>query len=65
MGVLVWILLGIMVLAIIGLGWQTFFGGVVQGVRKIGDNPVLKGATNAAKEKLNNLVGDIVIMWYE
>ncbi|HEX6562298.1 MAG TPA: hypothetical protein VF016_09765 [Nitrososphaera sp.] len=62
MGVLTWIVVGIVVLAIIGLGWQTFFSGIVQGARKIGDNPVIENVTNAARDKLDNLTGDIVIM---
>jgi hypothetical protein len=62
MGVLTWIVVGIVVLAIIGLGWQTFFSGIVQGARKIGDNPVIENVTNTARDKLDNLTGDIVIM---
>ncbi|MEO9362529.1 MAG: hypothetical protein ABI348_01390 [Nitrososphaera sp.] len=62
MGVLTWIVVGIVVLAIIGLGRQTFFSGIVQGARKIGDNPVIENVTNAAKDKFSNLTGDIVIM---
>lgn len=61
MGLLTWIVVGVVVLAIIGLGWQTFFSGIMQGAKKIGDNPVIQNVTNATKSKLGNLTGDIVI----
>ncbi|AIF83602.1 hypothetical protein NTE_01539 [Candidatus Nitrososphaera evergladensis SR1] len=62
MGLLTWIVVGIVVLAIIGLGWQTFFSGIIQGAKKIGDNPVIENVTNAAKDRLDDLTGDIVII---
>jgi hypothetical protein len=61
MGLLTWIIVGVIVLAIIGLGWQTFFSGIIQGAKKIGGNPVIENVTKAAKDRLGNLTGDIVI----
>lgn len=49
MGLVTWIVIGIVILAIIGLGWQTFFSGVVQGVEKLGQNPIVENIANGAK----------------
>jgi hypothetical protein len=59
MGLLTWITLGIIILAILGLGWQTFFSGVLKGARKIGLNPVIKNFTNEAKEGAKQMIGNI------
>jgi hypothetical protein len=45
------ILIGILVLAIIGLGWQTFFSGLASGVRQVVNNPLV----DEAKEYLGDL----------
>jgi len=44
------VLLGILVLALLGLGWQTFFSGIARGAQHVVDNPVVDGA----KEYLGN-----------
>ncbi|HVX03044.1 MAG TPA: hypothetical protein VHA09_07810 [Nitrososphaera sp.] len=61
MGLLTWIVLGVVILAIIGLGWQTFLSGLVQGAKKIAENPIIQNMTNATKDRSENLTGDIVI----
>ena len=48
MGLLVWIIVIIVILAIIGLGWNTFFSGVKKGADKIGITSIVKNATNDA-----------------
>jgi hypothetical protein len=35
------VLIGILALAILGLGWQTFFSGVARGAQQAVDNPVV------------------------
>ncbi len=59
MGLLTWITLGIIILAILGLGWQTFFSGVLKGAQKIGLNPVIKNLTNEAKEGVKQVISNI------
>jgi hypothetical protein len=63
MGLGTWIIVGVVVLAIIGLGLQTFFSGVMQGIAKIGDNPLVKGVTGDMKKAIVErlLQSDIVI----
>jgi hypothetical protein len=48
MGLLVWIIVIIVILAIIGLGWNTFFSGVKKGADKIGITSIVKNAANDA-----------------
>jgi hypothetical protein len=48
------VLVGILVLAILGLGWQTFFSGIARGAQNVVDNPVVDGA----KEYLGNFTMD-------
>jgi len=50
MGFLVWIMVVIVILAIIGLGWNTFFSGVLKGADKIGITSIVKNASNDAAE---------------
>jgi len=38
------IFIGILVLAIIGLGWQTFFFGLAKGAQQVVDNPLVEEA---------------------
>jgi hypothetical protein len=57
-GLITWIIIGVVILAIIGLGWQTFFSGVIQGVQKIGQNPVVQNLTSDAKEEAKDAAKD-------
>jgi len=57
-GWIVLILAIIVILALVGLGWDTFFGGVKKGVEKIGNLPEVKNLTNKAKNEFDNLIGN-------
>jgi anionic cell wall polymer biosynthesis LytR-Cps2A-Psr (LCP) family protein len=57
MGALTWIILIIVILAIIGLGWQVFVSGVFKGAEKIiNTNPVLKNTTQEAKQYFGGII---------
>jgi anionic cell wall polymer biosynthesis LytR-Cps2A-Psr (LCP) family protein len=57
MGALTWIILVIVILAIIGLGWQVFVSGVFKGAEKIiNTNPVLKNTTQEAKQYFGGII---------
>ena len=57
MGALTWIIVIIVILAIIGLGWQVFISGVFRGAEKIiNTNPVLKNTTQEAKQYFGGIV---------
>lgn len=49
MGLLVWIVIGLVVLAIIGLGLGTFFSGVKEGANTVAQNPAVQNITEQAK----------------
>lgn len=57
-GWIVLILAVIVILALVGLGWNTFFGGVKKGVEKIGNLPEVKNLTNKAKTELDTITGN-------
>jgi hypothetical protein len=46
MGLITWIIVIIVFLAILGLGWDTFFSGVRKGADKIGISSIVENATN-------------------
>ena len=54
MGLFTWIVVAVLILAIIGLGWQTFFSGVSRGVEKIAGSPIVRNVTNEAEEFVVN-----------
>lgn len=58
MGALTWIVIAVIILAIIGLGWQTFFSGIWQGAQKIGENPVVQNLTNEAKAGASEIISN-------
>jgi uncharacterized membrane protein len=58
MGVILWMIAIILFLAIIGLGWENFFAGVLKGVDKIGVTPVIKNITDSTKESLKGVLSD-------
>jgi hypothetical protein len=60
MGILTWIIVIIVFLAILGLGWNTFFEGVKKGAERIGIAPIVENVTNSAKEIAKNVTRDIV-----
>jgi hypothetical protein len=57
-GWIVLILAVIVILALLGLGWNTFFGGVKKGIEKIGDLPEVKNLTNKAKSEFDTMIGN-------
>lgn len=50
MGLITWVAVILLVLAIIGLGWQTFFAGVQKGIERVGLNPVIQNITGETKK---------------
>jgi hypothetical protein len=59
MGILVWIVVVIVFLAIVGLGWNTFIEGVKKGADRIGITPIVENVTNSATEIAKNVSRDI------
>jgi hypothetical protein len=57
-GWVVLILLVLVILALVGLGWDTFFGGVKKGVEKIGNLPEVRNLTDKAKNEFGSIVGN-------
>lgn len=60
-GWIVLILVVIVILALVGLGWNTFFGGVKKGIEKIGNLPEVKNLTNKAKTELDTITGNSIL----
>jgi Tfp pilus assembly protein PilO len=60
MGALTLIILVIVILAIIGLGWQVFVSGVFRGAERIiNTNPVLKNTTQEAKQYFGGIIKNV------
>ena len=60
-GWIVLILAILVVLAGVGLGWETFFSGVKKGVEKISNLPEVKNLTDKAKSEFDNIVGNSTV----
>lgn len=58
MGIILWFIAIVLFLAIIGLGWETFFTGVLNGVDKIGVTPVIKNITDSTKESFQGIISE-------
>jgi hypothetical protein len=58
MGLITWVVIAVVILAIIGLGWQTFFSGVWQGAQKVGQNPLVQNLTREVKDKVGDTIPD-------
>ena len=57
MGLFTWIIIAVMILSIIGLGWQTFVVGVFKGGEKIiNSNPEIKNVTQKVKQYIINII---------
>jgi hypothetical protein len=52
------IIAGVLILAIMGLGWQTFFGGVQKGAEKVGITKAIKDITNYIQNSLGHIVSN-------
>jgi hypothetical protein len=50
MGILTWIVVAVVVLAVIGLGVGAFYSGILNGAQKVGTNTIVANATEAVKE---------------
>lgn len=59
MGILVLIVVGVLFLAIIGLGWNTFFEGVWKGADKIGIASIIENVTQSSTEITKNTSRDL------
>ena len=57
-GWIVLILAVLVILAVVGLGWDTFFGGVKKGAEKIGSLPEVKNLTDKAKSEFDSIIGN-------
>ena len=57
MGIIAGILIIIILLALIGLGWDTFVSGVKKGADKVGITPVVQGAIETFRNATRNVVG--------
>jgi hypothetical protein len=57
-GWIVLILAILVILAMVGLGWDTFFGGVKKGAEKIGSLPEVKNLTEKAKSEFDSIIGN-------
>jgi hypothetical protein len=57
MGLTTWIIIAVLILSVIGLGWQTFVLGVFKGGEKIiNSNPEIKNATENVKQYIVNII---------
>jgi hypothetical protein len=52
------IIAGVLILAIMGLGWQTFFGGVQKGAEKVGITKAIKNITNDIQKSIGSIVSN-------
>jgi uncharacterized membrane protein len=52
------IIIGVLILAIMGLGWQTFFGGVQKGAEKVGITKAIKNITTGIQNSLGKIVSN-------
>ena len=60
MAALTFVILIIIVLAIIGLGWQVFVSGVFRGAEKIiNTNPILKNTTQEANQYFGGIINNV------
>ena len=52
------IIVGVLILAIMGLGWQTFLGGVQKGAEKVGITKAIKNITNDIQKSIGSIVSN-------
>lgn len=60
MGLITWIIVITVFLAILGLGWDTFFSGVRKGADRIGISSIVENATNNTIGFIKNASQEIV-----
>jgi hypothetical protein len=59
-GIIAGILIIIFLLALIGLGWDTFVSGVKKGADEVGITPVVQGLANGVREIVENATRNII-----
>ncbi len=59
MNLILLIITAVLVLAIIGLGVDTFFSGVLKGVQQLGSIPVVSNAAEKVKQYIHNATEDV------
>jgi hypothetical protein len=59
-GLIAGILVIIILLALIGIGWDTFVSGVKEGVDKVGITPIMQGFVNGAREIVENATRSVI-----
>jgi hypothetical protein len=60
MGILTWIIVAIVILAVLGLGWDNFFAGVKKGADKIGITSLIENATDSTTEMAKKASREII-----
>jgi hypothetical protein len=60
MGLITWIIVIIVFLAILGLGWNTFFSGIKKGADRIGIGSILDTATNSTIGFIKNASQEVI-----
>jgi hypothetical protein len=59
LGILLLIIIaGVLILAIMGLGWQTFFGGVEKGAEKVGITNAIENIKNDIQNSLGSIMSN-------
>jgi hypothetical protein len=57
-GLIAGILVIVILLALIGLGWDTFASGIRKGADEVGITPVVQGAIETFRNTTRNIVGN-------
>ena len=57
MGILTWMMVAIVLLAIIGQGWNSFVSSIFKGISRVLDsiNPLIRDASKEAKQYIYNI----------
>ena len=58
-GIITGILIIIILLALLGLGWDTFVSGVKKGADKVGITPIVQGTVEIVKNGTRNIVSNL------
>ena len=60
MGIIAGILIIILLLALIGLGWDSLVSGVKKGADRVGITPIVRGFANGARELVENVTLTVI-----
>jgi hypothetical protein len=58
-GIIAGILIIIILLALLGLGWDTFVSGVKKGADKVGISPIVQGAVQIVESGTRNIFSNL------